>query len=749
MRKSGWLLALLAIWIATAPLARAQEPEAFAERRARDGLRIGTAAVYAIRWDDRLIGFTRYAVESPVSVGGEQFYVINSQSRVKLGAGLENDVSFKAKLLLNTHALEPSFFFCRQFQGSNVAEVECLFTDKVIAQKTRVGKTDAKGNLVAGEETSTRTDVEKPAYLVFNNVWGRIDTFAEHYAVLLARWLNAGAREDLPIYDAVLRGTARMRFQAMGRETLKLNDKTFPARRFALIDARGQIVVKAWVAADSNQLLKLEEPGGLTFTLSDMRVEAMVDRTPGTDLYKQRIQFSNVYFPNAAALRTFDATLDVRLRGQPLLDRNIRGFSQKFNGTTTAGTVAGTVSVATSPVDVRKSDSWPNKAGYSGDLAAWTAPAPGIESASDEMKSKGLEVAWRSRNNWEAIRKINAWVYEKVKFGYAMPSARSTLENMIGNSESKAMLVVAMLRAVKIPARKISGLWFDEGNFVPHHWVEAYVGEDGWVAMDPTTGEEGTLGATHVALSEDGDLVRMGVQVNNYAPRPPARVVFFNRELAWPVGEQRTYQVLHRGKEIGKEVGQVAGLVKVDGNDAFQMEFSTDLALPEGHKVAAATLVTTPVVLPLSYKVSSGPQATPSAGDEHVYTVKGFQVQEEITVGGERKIQQTPISEGVYLADRRFLTMWAMLVGQVPNPTLGQSYQMHVYLPETHTTEEVTLTVRQEDKLGLNGEERDTWRIETGDGIAFFVDKTSGQVLRVENPRQDIVLVLVESKTKI
>ena len=137
---------------------------------------------------------------------------------------------------------------------------------------------------------------------------------------------------------------------------------------------------------------------------------------------------------------------------------------------------------------------------------------------------------------------------------------------------------------------------FKDGSFVPHHWVEAWVADGTWVALDPTTGEEGTLGATHVALSEHGDVIRMDVKVETYAPRPPARVAFFNRELAWPVGQERTYSVLHGGKEIGREVARVSGLVRRDDRDAYQMEFSTDVDL-EGRKTQAqARLLTTPIV---------------------------------------------------------------------------------------------------------------------------------------------------------
>lgn len=709
---------------------------------------IGRDGVYAIKWEERVIGYSRYNVENSVSLGGEGYYVINSDARIKLGAGESNDVSFKAKLLVNRSDLQPSFFFCRQTQGRAVSEVECLFSSHAVAQKTRNGR----------EENAQSVATSGPAYLVFNNVWGRLDTFAEHYALLLSRWQAQGARTDMAIYDPVLRGNSSVHFQAQGREAVKLTPGTVAGRRFALLDARGEPIATAWIAVDSNRLLKLQEPGGFTMVLSDARVEELVRTTPGINLYKTRTQFSNVYFPDAERLRAFQAKLDVRLRGKPLVDRAVNGFTQKFNGDAGGGHVDGTVQVTTAVVDVRRSDAYPRRLPFSAALAAFVQPSPGVESGQDEMKSKAAEVAWRSRTAWEAVRKINAWVHDKVKEGYSMPSARYVLDNLVGNSESRSLLDVALMRSVGIPARRIDGILFRDGEFVPHHWVEAYVGDDGWVALDPGTGEEGALGASHIALSEDGEIMGMGVQVTSYAPVPPPRVSFFNRELSWPVGQERTYSVMHGGKEIGREVARVVGLTTANGHDAYQIHFDSDVQLADGRLQAQSDLQTDPNALPLSYQVTyeqkaAADKAGPKPPDSHAVArtfrfAEGL-ARETVRVAGQDRVQETPVSQGVYVTDPHFMSLWALVVGQLPNPQAGQSTTVHVYSPEGHSTQEITLHVRQEEKLAVNGEERDAWRVETSDGMSLFIDKQTAQVVRIEHPRQDLVLQLVESKTKI
>ena len=73
------------------------------------------------------------------------------------------------------------------------------------------------------------------------------------------------------------------------------------------------------------------------------------------DPWKNRTQFSNVYFPNADELRSFKASLDVRLHGTPRLDHSILGFSQTFEGTANDQQVQGTVSVTSSKSEVAHS----------------------------------------------------------------------------------------------------------------------------------------------------------------------------------------------------------------------------------------------------------------------------------------------------------------------------------------------------------------------------------------------------------
>jgi transglutaminase-like putative cysteine protease len=113
------------------------------------------------------------------------------------------------------------------------------------------------------------------------------------------------------------------------------------------------------------------------------------------------------------------------------------------------------------------------------------------------------------RNDRERVDSLVHWVYGNVSYvlGHA-DRASDVLARREGDCSEKAMLFVAMARAVRIPARRVVGLAFTYADGKPafgyHAWAEAAI--DGrWVPVDPTW-DETVADATHIRLLEgDGD----------------------------------------------------------------------------------------------------------------------------------------------------------------------------------------------------------------------------------------------------
>jgi hypothetical protein len=112
------------------------------------------------------------------------------------------------------------------------------------------------------------------------------------------------------------------------------------------------------------------------------------------------------------------------------------------------------------------------------------------------------------RNAWTASKKIAEWVSREMEPNYdvGFASAKEILENREGDCSEHTVLMVALCRAVGIPARAAVGVMYGDGIFAYHMWPEVYVGEwvgldAKWLAVDKESGEYYT-DATHIKLGD-------------------------------------------------------------------------------------------------------------------------------------------------------------------------------------------------------------------------------------------------------
>jgi hypothetical protein len=131
-----------------------------------------------------------------------------------------------------------------------------------------------------------------------------------------------------------------------------------------------------------------------------------------------------------------------------------------------------------------------------------------VESQAPEIVAKAREIAGAETDAYAAARKVVAWVGNHMKKEYGASADRATdvLRQMRGDCTEHALLAVALLRALGIPARRVDGVvYVQNADGVPalywHEWVEAYVGST-WTQLDPTFGQP-VADATHLTLGEE------------------------------------------------------------------------------------------------------------------------------------------------------------------------------------------------------------------------------------------------------
>jgi transglutaminase-like putative cysteine protease len=130
----------------------------------------------------------------------------------------------------------------------------------------------------------------------------------------------------------------------------------------------------------------------------------------------------------------------------------------------------------------------------------------------------------RRGNPLELLQELNTEMYESFEYAPNTTKVDSpideALESRQGVCQDFAHIMIALVRQLKIPCRYVSGYLFHEDSAkdrspagATHAWVEAYMGELGWVAFDPTNNLLGCERHIRVAIGRD------------YADVPPTRGV--------------------------------------------------------------------------------------------------------------------------------------------------------------------------------------------------------------------------------
>ena len=135
------------------------------------------------------------------------------------------------------------------------------------------------------------------------------------------------------------------------------------------------------------------------------------------------------------------------------------------------------------------------------ELAQFLKSTVYIQAEHPAIQAKAIEVLDGETNAWKSAEKLCRWVYKNIrdknlKIGFG--SALQTLESLEGDCTEHTVLMIAMARAVGIPARVCAGLVFQRDAFYYHFWPEVYVGK--WVAMEPTLGQI-QADANHIQLA--------------------------------------------------------------------------------------------------------------------------------------------------------------------------------------------------------------------------------------------------------
>ena len=91
---------------------------------------------------------------------------------------------------------------------------------------------------------------------------------------------------------------------------------------------------------------------------------------------------------------------------------------------------------------------------------------------------------------WQAAQVLNRFVQSHLIYTpsatTALTSADEALERRVGVCQDFAHILIGLCRSIQLPALYVSGYFFTPGVQASHAWVEVYIPDVGWRALDPT-----------------------------------------------------------------------------------------------------------------------------------------------------------------------------------------------------------------------------------------------------------------------
>ncbi|MBI2541575.1 transglutaminase domain-containing protein [Candidatus Woesearchaeota archaeon] len=150
------------------------------------------------------------------------------------------------------------------------------------------------------------------------------------------------------------------------------------------------------------------------------------------------------------------------------------------------------------------------------DIIIYSKPSETIDSGNEGIIRLASELVKGEDDLYAAVFKIADWTKNNINYNLSTLTAEVSqkaswvLENRQGVCDELTSLFIALLRAVGIPARFISGISYTNSelfaeNWGAHGWAEVYFPGHGWVPFDVTYGEYGWVDQTHIKFKESID----------------------------------------------------------------------------------------------------------------------------------------------------------------------------------------------------------------------------------------------------
>jgi transglutaminase-like putative cysteine protease len=154
----------------------------------------------------------------------------------------------------------------------------------------------------------------------------------------------------------------------------------------------------------------------------------------------------------------------------------------------------------------------------------YLAPTEHIDSDNQAIVNLANKLAQGKDDLFIVVSDIATWTKNTIKYNLSTLTAEVSqkaswvLQHKEGVCDELTSLFIALLRALGIPARFVSGASYTTSPLFPqkwsaHGWAEVYFPSVGWVPFDPTFGEFGWVDPGHVKIMTSTDPAEPSVRL--------------------------------------------------------------------------------------------------------------------------------------------------------------------------------------------------------------------------------------------
>ncbi len=514
-------------------------------------------AYYQIKMSGSPVGYISYEVESSE-------VELAMQTTVLFNIG-QSDLNQKFKLVADTRLnsqtqLPIEYHLSTYINGFTQSTIDTKFENNVATQQIVAG----------GQNFDNEISLPVPTYLVDDNF--RID----HYNVLLGQFdFRKRGTQSFHILTplAVPRQpkAIELRLTWAGGEKLTVREAVYQTD-WLQSNSNG-LAMDFWYDRQNRRIVKWDIPSHRTeIVLADDSV------LPKQDAIESRLAAlrQNPDLPRltvnqelgaAADLIALQVRLDLQIAdsGTLRLDVSNQWFEGKVRKNAETVHVSGVLNI--------KSHRRP-------DRAPGPRPIPDdrpVESLG-QIEAKAKELTSGVHSNFHIGKAVVEWVAQEISYDTKTTSALDCLISKKGDALSRARLALELIRSTRMPAEILGGLLYtNNGVYVQHHWIEvALGGGEGWMAMDPLTGETEGVGAAHVAIwrgsgrlaAEPGEMQVLDFQ---------SAMITWQDMIPLQVGERNQYSFVRDGQPIGKSASRVERISTYDGIQCYEIEGALSL----------------------------------------------------------------------------------------------------------------------------------------------------------------------------